>query len=281
LNKRGFIVASTYELLIEPRKGWQPIDLSELWSYRELLGFFVWRDIKIRYKQTLLGGLWAVLQPLVGMVIFGVVFNRVAGIQSDGPPYPLFVFAGLVPWTFFQNAVGLASNSLIGSEQMIRKIYFPRVLIPLGQILGLGLDMVISLGFTAGLMVYYHQRVTLALAWLPIFVLGASLASAGLGLFLSALNVRYRDVKYIVPFFTQMLFFLTPVLYPASRMSGKLKILLSLNPMAGVVEGFRYTLLGSHVSASSMTLSLTGCAILFLGGLFFFRRVERTFADVI
>jgi lipopolysaccharide transport system permease protein len=274
-------VASTYELVIEPRKGWQAVNVRELWGYRELLGFFVWRDIKIRYKQTLLGGVWAVLQPLVGMVIFGVVFNRVANIQSDGSPYPLFVFAGLVPWTFFQNAVGLASNSLINNEQMIRKIYFPRVLIPLGQILALGLDMVISLVFTAVLMAYYRWPVTHGIVWLPLLVLGACLATAGLGLIFSALNVQYRDVKYIVPFFTQMLFFLTPVLYPATRLSPKMRFILSLNPMTGVVEGFRYAILNSPVPRGLMLESVMGCLFLFLAGLFFFKRVERNFADVI
>jgi lipopolysaccharide transport system permease protein len=274
-------VASTYELVIEPRKGWQAVNVRELWSYRELLGFFVWRDIKIRYKQTLLGGVWAVLQPLVGMVIFGVVFNRVANIQSDGSPYPLFVFAALVPWTFFQNAVGLCSNSLVGNEQMIRKIYFPRVLIPLGQIFALGLDMMISLVFTAVLMAYYRWPVTHGIVWLPLLVLGACLATAGLGLIFAALNVQYRDVKYIVPFFTQMLFFLTPVLYPATRLSPKVRVILSLNPMTGIVEGFRYALLNSSVPRGLMLESVTGCLVLFLAGLFFFKRVERNFADVI
>lgn len=275
------MASTTYELVIEPRKGWQAVNLRELWSYRELLGFFVWRDIKIRYKQTLLGGVWAVLQPLVGMVIFGVVFNRVANIQSDGSPYPLFVFAGLVPWTFFQNAVGLASNSLINNEQMIRKIYFPRVLIPLGQIFALGLDMVISLVFTGVLMAYYRWPVTHGIVWLPVLIFGACLATAGLGLILSALNVQYRDVKYIVPFFTQMLFFLTPVLYPATRLSPKARFILSLNPMTGVVEGFRYALLNSPIPSGLILESVMGCLFVFLAGLFFFKRVERNFADVI
>jgi lipopolysaccharide transport system permease protein len=274
-------MASTAELIIRPRKGWQPIDLRELWLYRELLGFFVWRDIKIRYKQTLLGGLWAVLQPLVAMVIFGFVFGRVVTIRSGGIPYPLFVFAGLVPWTFFQNAVGLSSNSLISNEQMIRKIYFPRVLIPLGQILALGLDMLISLGFSSALMVYYRWHFTGSLLWLPLLLLAAFLAAAGSGLTLAALNVHYRDIKYIVPFFTQMLFFLTPVLYPASYFSGRTKLILSLNPMSGIVEGFRCALLGSPVSRSLMGMSVVGCLILFVAGLFFFQRMERTFADVI
>ena len=274
-------MASLGELIIEPRRGWQPIDLREFWLYRELLGFFVWRDIKIRYKQTLLGGLWAVLQPLVAMVIFGVVFGRVVTIPTRGIPYSLFVFAGLVPWTFYQNAVGLASNSLISNEQMIRKIYFPRVLIPLGQIFALGLDMMISLVFSAALMVYYHWQVTARLFWLPVFLLAAFLAAAGSGLGLAALNVHYRDIKYVVPFFTQMMFFLTPVLYPSSYFPAKAHLILSLNPLSGVVEGIRYALLGGPVSMSAVAISSCECLALFLAGLFYFQRMERTFADVI
>lgn len=272
---------SAFELVIKPRHGWQPVNLRELWAYRELLGFLVWRDVKIRYKQTLLGGLWAVLQPLIAMLIFGLLFGRVAGIGNVGAPYPLFTFAGLVPWTFFANAVGLSSNSLIGSEQMIRKIYFPRIMVPLAMIAALGLDMLISLLMMAALMLYYQWPVTIAVLWLPIFLFGSWLVASGLGLFLSALNVQYRDVKYAVPFFTQMLFFVTPVLYPISRVPPKLQFLVSLNPMAGMVEGFRCALLGSRVSWVVVSSSAAEGVLLFLAGLFFFRRLERSFADVI
>ena len=272
---------ASIEFVIKPRKGWQPVDWREIWLYRELLGFLVWRDIKIRYKQTALGGLWAILQPLIAMVIFGALFSRVTGMKGDGSPYPLFVFAGLVPWTFFANAVGLASNSLVGSEQMIRKIYFPRVLIPLGLILGLGLDMLISLGFMGMLMAYYRWPVSAGLALLPFLLFGSFLAAGGLGLILSALNVRYRDVKYVVPFVTQMAFFLTPVLYPLSQAPAKLKIVLALNPMSGMVEGFRHALLGSAVSWTLVWTSAGTSVLLFVAGLYFFRRMERTFADVI
>lgn len=274
-------MTSAFELVIKPRKGWQPIDLKEIWIYRELLGFLVWRDIKIRYKQTALGGLWAVLQPLIAMVIFGAVFGRVTGMKGDGSPYPLFVFAGLVPWTFFANALGLAANSLVGSEQMIRKTYFPRILVPIGVICALGIDMLISLGFMGLLMWYYHWRVTASLALLPLLMFGTLLATAGLGLFLSALNVQYRDVKYVVPFFTQMAFFLTPVLYPASHAPAKLGALLLFNPMSGMVEGFRHGLLGSAISWSLVGSSFAFAMLLFVAGLFYFRRMERTFADTI
>jgi lipopolysaccharide transport system permease protein len=272
---------ASFELVIKPRKGWQPVDWRELWIYRELLGFLVWRDIKVRYKQTALGGMWAILQPLIAMIIFGALFGRVTGMKGDGSPYPLFVFAGLVPWTFFANAVSLASNSLVGSEQMIRKIYFPRILVPLGMIFGLGLDMLISLGFMGVLMAWYRWPASLALVWLPFLLFGIFLAAGGLGLFLSALNVQYRDVKHVVPFVIQMAFFLTPVLYPASNAPGKIKVLLVLNPMSGMVEGFRHALLGSPISGTLVWTSAGMCLLLFVAGLYFFRRMERTFADVI
>lgn len=275
-------MASTHELVIGPRKGWQPVDLRELWEYRELLGYLVWRDIKVRYKQTFLGGLWAILQPLIGMVVFGVMFQRVSGIRGDdSSPYPLFVFAGLVLWTFFANGIALSSNSLVGSEQMIRRIYFPRILMPLGQVVALLFDLMISLIFLGGLMFYYHQRMSATVLWLPAILLGTCLTTAGMGFILSTLNVHYRDVKYALPFFTQMLLFLTPVLYPIEHVPGRLRFLLSLNPMAGMVEGFRYALLGSTVSWNLIAGSFVGAILTFVIGLFFIRRMETTFADVI
>jgi lipopolysaccharide transport system permease protein len=274
-------VTSACELVIKPRKGWEPVDWREIWRYRELLGILVWRDVKIRYKQTLLGGLWAVLQPLIATIIFGAVFARVTNMKGDGSPYPLFVFAGLIPWTFFANAIGIASNSLVGSEQMIRKIYFPRVLVPLGMILALGLDMLISLGFMAILMVYYRWPVSPALLWLPFMMFGTLVVATALGLVLSAWNVQYRDVKYVVPFATQMGFFLTPVLYPAGQAAPKLRTLLALNPMSGLVEGFRYALLGSPVSWTLVWSSSVMSLLFFVVALYVFRRMERTFADVI
>ena len=274
-------MTSPFELVIKPRKGWQPVDYNELWRYRELFGILIWRDIKIRYKQTALGGLWALIQPLVGMVIFGGVFNRVVNMPSDGSPYLLFVYSGLVPWTFFVNGVTLASNSLIGNENMIRKIYFPRIFIPMGSIGALVLDTLISLVFMGFLMIYYHWSISARLLFLPLFLFGAFGVSAGLGLLLAGLNVRFRDVKYIVPFFTQMLFFLTPVLYPMGKVPQSFRPLLALNPMAGIVEGFRYCLLGSPVSWALMGWSLAGCAVALVIGLFFFNKMDRSFADII
>lgn len=275
------MASAAIELTIKPRRGWQPLDFGELWQFRELLGFLIWRDIKVRYKQTVLGGLWAILQPLIGTMIFGILFTTVAPIKSEGAPYPLFVYAGLVPWTFFANALALSSNSLIGSEQMIRKTYLPRVLLPMGAILGLGLDMIIGFALMSFLLLYYRHPVSPALLLLPVFMVGCFMAASGLGLMLSALNVRYRDVKYVVPFFTQMALFVTPVLYPLSHVPHKLRAVLLLNPMAGLMEGFRHALLGSSASWPIIGTSLAVSLLLFVAGLYVFRRMERTFADAI
>jgi len=275
------VAATAVELVIKPRKGWHPVDLREVWVFRELLGFLIWRDIKIRYKQTILGGLWALLQPLIGMLVFSLVFNRVANFQGDGAPYALFVFAGLVPWTFFTNGVSLASNSLVGSENMIRKTYFPRVLIPLAMIGALGLDMLIGLGFTGCLMAYYHWPITSALLWLPLCVLGTIITCSSLGMILGALNVQYRDVKYVVPFVTQMALFLTPVIYPISHFPAKYRFLLAINPMTGMIECFHHALLGSQPDWPMVWIAFSESAVLLVLALFFFRRLERNFADVI
>jgi lipopolysaccharide transport system permease protein len=274
-------MAQSFELLIRPRKGWQPIEFREIWAYRELLAFLVWRDIKIRYRQTVLGGLWAIIQPLIAMIVFTLLFHRAAGIRSDGPPYPLFAFAGLVPWTFFSGGVTAASNSLVGNQQLISKIYFPRIFIPLGSIGALLADMLISLGLMAGLMAYYHWPVSPRLILLPLFVLGSVLGTAGLGFILSGLNVRFRDIKYAVPFFVQMGLFVTPVIYPVGYVPMKYRLVLGLNPIAGMVEGFRYSLLASPVMWGMIVVSLVTSLGLLIAGLFFFRRVERLFADII
>ena len=275
------MATTTYELTIKPRSGWQPIDLGDIWRYRELLGILVWRDIKVRYKQTALGSIWAIIQPLIGMMVFGVLLTRVTNFSVDGPPYPLFIFAGLVPWTFFANSISIAGNSLVSSEQMIRKIYFPRVLVPLASIIALGLDMLVSLGFLGILMVFYGWPVTPALLSLPFFLIGTIFATSGLGLFLAAVNVQYRDVKYIVPFFTQMALFITPVIYPMTRVPPRFRLLFALNPMSGMVEGFRFAVLGTPVFWPLVWISVAVCAALLLTGLFVFKRVERNFADII
>lgn len=274
-------MSTTFELTIRPRKGWRAVDFKELFLYRELLASLVWRDVKVRYRQTLLGGLWAILQPFINMLVFTFIFHRLAGVKSDGPPYPLFAFAGLVPWTFFSTSVTQSSNSLIANQQLVSKVYFPRVFIPLGAIGALLLDLALSLTLCGGMMLYYRWPVTPALLWLPIFLVGAVLTAAGTGLALSALNVSFRDVKYVVPFLVQIGLFLTPVIYPARYLSHRAQILMGLNPMTGVVIGFRHALLGSEASVGVMGLSLGISVLLFVFGLLIFRRMENRFADII
>jgi|SRR5215467_1005117 len=274
-------MSSTFEIVIKPRKGLQPFDLDEVYRFRELLAFLAWRDIKIRYRQTVLGVVWAFLQPFVAMLIFTVIFNRMAAVHSDGPPYPLFVYAGLVPWTFFANSVTQSSNSLVGNQQLVSKVYFPRMFIPLASIGALFLDLLLGLVLVAVLMLYYHQRLSSQLIWLPLFIFGSFLAASGVGLALSALNVLFRDVKYIVPYCIQMGLFVTPVIYPLHYLPLRWQILIGLNPMAGMVLGFRYALLGSRLPWSLASISFGVSVGLFITGLLIFRRIERFFADVI
>jgi lipopolysaccharide transport system permease protein len=274
-------MSTTFELTIGPRKGWQAVDFKEIYLYRELLAFLIWRDIKIRYRQTLLGGVWAILQPFITMLVFTFIFHRLAGVKSDGPPYPLFAYAGLAPWTFFATSVTQSSNSLIANHQLVSKVYFPRVFIPLGAIGALLVDLMLSLSLFFGMMFYYRWPLTLEVLWLPVFMAGAVLTAAGAGLTLSALNVSFRDVKYAVPFLVQIGLFLTPVIYPARYLSPRAQILMGLNPMAGVVIGFRHALLGSEASWGVMGLSLGVSVFLFVSGLLIFRRMETRFADVI
>jgi lipopolysaccharide transport system permease protein len=274
-------VAAASDILIKPRSGWQPIDLAEIVRYRELFFFLAWRDVKIRYRQAMLGGLWAVLQPLLGMLIFSFVFNRMVGVSSDGPPYPLFVFAGLAPWTFFSNSVTQSSNSLLASERLVSKIYFPRVFIPMASVGALLLDLLVSLAMVLILMAHYHWPITYHILLLPFFILGTFLAASGIGLTLSACNVIFRDVKYAVPVFVQMGLFVTPVVYPLRYVPQRWQGLTGLNPMTGMVLGFRHTLLGSPVPFNLEVVSFAVSGLLFISGLLIFRRIERLFADLI
>jgi len=274
-------MSATFELTIRPRKGWQAIEFKEIILYREVLGFLVWRDIKIRYWQTLFGGLWAILQPLVAMLIFSFIFNRMAHVQSDGPPYKLFAYAGVAPWTFFSTSVSQSSNSLLTNQQLVSKVYFPRIFIPIGAVGALLVDLVFSLGLCGVLLLIYHWPLTAAIVWLPVFILGAFLAASGTGLILSALNVSFRDIKYAVPFLVQMGLFITPVIYPPAYIPKRFHFLLELNPMAGVVIGFRHALLGTPGSWELMGISLGVSLLLFIAGLLIFRRMENRFADII
>jgi lipopolysaccharide transport system permease protein len=242
----------------------------------------MWRDIKIRYRQTILGAAWAVLQPLMGMLVFTFFFHRLAGVNGDPQvPYPVFAFAGLSVWTFFSNALSQSSNSLVANQSMVQKVYFPRIFIPLGAIGAMLLDLCLSLLMLGGLMLYYHVPLTTKALLLPLFALGALLSASGLGMMLSALNVSFRDVKYVVPFLVQMGIFVTPVIYPMRYIPQKWMMLMGLNPMAGMVIGFRYSLLGSAGSWQVMGLSFAVSVFLFVSGLYVFRRMERLFADVI
>lgn len=274
---------SAHEVLIEPSRGWASLKLRELWEYRELLYFLAWRDIKIRYKQTALGLAWAVLQPLLTMLIFSIFFGRLARMPSDNVPYPLFAFAALVPWTFFANGLTQSSNSLVGSANLIKKVYFPRLVVPISVVLGGLPDFALSFVVLLAMMAYYGVYPQIAsLIWLPLLLLLAVVAALGTGLWLSALNVKYRDVRYIVTFLTQIWMFATPVVYPASLLSGRWRIVYSLNPMVGVVEGFRWALLRTETAPGLYVLvSATTAVLILVTGTFYFRRMEKTFADIV
>jgi lipopolysaccharide transport system permease protein len=267
---------------IQPTRGWTSLGLRELWQYRELLLFFVWRDIKVRYKQTVLGLLWAIIQPFFTMVIFSLFFGRLAQMPSDGVPYPIFSYAALVPWTFFANALTQASNSLVAGANMLKKIYFPRLTMPVATVLAGIVDFVLAFLVLLAMMAYFGIAPTANVIWLPFFLLLALVTSLGVGLWLSAMNVQFRDVRYIVPFLTQAWLFATPIAYPSSLLPEFWRPFYGLNPMVGVVEGFRWALLGSGEAPGSMVLlSALVALVLFVSGAFYFRRMEKSFADVV
>ena len=267
---------------IEPSRGWISLKLHELWEYRELLYFLAWRDIKIRYKQTALGAAWAIIQPFFTMVVFSVFFGRLAGIPSDGIPYPIFSFAGLVPWTFFANSLNQSSNSLISSANLIQKVYFPRLAVPIATVFSGLVDFALAFLMLLVMMLYYGMLPTLNVLWLPAFFLLALITSLGVGLWLSAMNVRFRDVRYTVPFLIQFWMFSTPVAYPSSLLSEPWRTLYGLNPMVGVIEGFRWGLLGTNTAPGAIFFVSSAVAMaIFVGGAFYFRRVEKTFADIV
>jgi lipopolysaccharide transport system permease protein len=276
-------VSPTMLTVIEPARGWAPLKLAELWGYREVLYFLVWRDITIRYRQTIIGMTWAVIQPFMTMVVFSVFFGRLARMPSDGIPYPVFAFAALVPWTFFASGLTLSANSLVHSGHLITKVYFPRLLVPMARVLTGLPDLALSSLFLVGMIWWYGLlQARPALLWLPAFALLAFVTALGVGLWLSALNVQYRDIQHVVPFLVQVWLFATPVAYPASLLSGPWRTIYGLNPMVGVVDGFRWALLGSG-SAPSLNVAVSAVAalLIFVTGAFFFRRIERTFADVV
>ena len=266
---------------IQPTKGWVALRLRELWEYRELLYFLTWRDIKVRYKQTALGVAWAIIQPFFTMLVFTFI-RSLAKIPSDGLPYPVFCYAALVPWTFFSNGLTNSSNSLVGSSNLLSKVYFPRLTIPLATVLSGLVDLLLAFVLLLVMMVYYRVTPTWQIVWLPLFLLLALVTSLGVGLWLSALNVKYRDVRYIVPFIAQFWLLATPIAYPSSLLKEPLRTIYGLNPMAGVVEGFRWALLGSKITVGPLLIVSSLMAVLILvGGAFYFRRMEKTFADIV
>ena len=268
--------------IIEPKKGWVPVDLKEIWQYSELLYFLTKRDIKVRYKQTVLGGLWAIIQPFFTMVIFTFFFGRLGKIPSDGMPYPIFVYAALLPWTYFANAVSTSGNSLVGSANLITKIYFPRLIVPISSALGGLLDFFIALFILFGLIIYYKVILGPGILLFPFLIVLTFLCAVGVGLWLSALNVQYRDIRYVIPFLVQIWMFLSPVIYPVSMAKGKYLYLLLFNPMSGVIKAYRASVLG-HQAIDWGMLGLSTAIILFIliSGLFYFRRMEKVFADVV
>jgi lipopolysaccharide transport system permease protein len=269
-------------LRIAPSKGWVSLRLHELWEYRELLYFLIWRDIKVRYKQTALGASWAIIQPVFTMLVFSLFFGHLGKIPSDGIPYPIFSFAALVPWTFFANGLGQSSNSLVGNANLITKIYFPRLIVPLASVFSGIVDFLLAFVVLLGMMLYYGLVPTLNVLWLPLFVLLALVTSLGVGLWFSALNVEYRDVRYVVPFITQFWLFATPIAYPSSLLPEPWRTIYGLNPMVGVVEGFRWALLGTNTAPGPIiAVSSAAALIILLTGAFYFRRMERTFADIV
>ena len=268
--------------VIEPKTGWVPVDFKEIWNYRELLYFLTKRDIKVRYKQTVLGGLWAVIQPAFTMIVFTLFFGRLAKMPSDGLPYPIFVYAALLPWTYFANAVSASGNSLVGSANLITKVYFPRIVVPASAALAGLLDFFIALFVLAALMIYYQFVPGWGILLFPFLVALTFLCAVGVGLWLSALNVQYRDIRYAIPFLIQVWMFVSPVIYPVSLVKGNYQWLLALNPMGGVIHAYRASLLGHQpIDWQLLTLSALIILAIFLSGLFYFRRMEKVFADVV
>jgi lipopolysaccharide transport system permease protein len=274
-------VRRTPTVRIEPAKKWTSLGLAELWTYRELLYFFIWRDVKVRYKQTLLGAAWAILQPLLTMLVFSLFFGRLAKMPSDGIPYPVFTFTALVPWMFFANGLTFSANSLVTNANMIKKVYFPRLAVPIASVLSGVVDLVLSFGVLLVMIAYYRVTPSWNMLWLPLFAGLALLTCLGVGLWLSALNVRYRDIRYVVPFLAQFWMFATPIAYPSSLLQEPWRTVYGLNPMVGVVEGFRWAVLGSKTGVHPVVLvSALVSLLILIGGAFYFRRMEKTFADV-
>lgn len=270
-------------VVIKPITGWTALNLKDLWIYRELVYFLTWRNLKVRYKQTALGAAWAILQPFLTMVVFSIFFGNLAKVPSDGVPYPIFSYTALLPWTLFAKALTDASHSLVQSSHMITKVYFPRLILPLASILSGLVDFALAFLVLFFMMLYYGIVPTTAVWTLPLFVLLAMITALGVGFWLSAMNVLYRDIGYVLPFLTQFWMTLTPIAYPASLLPEQWRLVYALNPMTGVVEGFRWALLGSTASVPTgmLAVSTTISIIVLITGLYYFKRMERRFADMV
>jgi len=270
-------------VVIEPSSSWVALNLRDLWSYRELLYFLTWRDIKVRYKQTLLGVVWAIMQPLFTMLVFTLFFGRLAGMdaRTDGMPYPLFAFAGLLPWTFFANAITNSGNSLVGSANLITKVYFPRMIIP-GAAVAAGLvDLGIAFIMLVGLMIYYQVTITWTLLMLPVLVILTALLAVGVGMWLSALNVKYRDIRFAMPFVIQLWLFVSPVIFPANILPEKWRWVMDLNPLTGIIEGYRSSVFGRPINWTALGISTVITLLILIYASYSFRRMEKTFADIV
>ncbi len=267
---------------IQPPQGWLDLNLREIWAYRELLYFFVWRDLKVRYKQTVIGAGWAIIQPLFTMLVFSLFFGKLAKIPSNGIPYPIFFYSALLLWLYFANALTHATNAVVENQQMITKVYFPKLLLPVSSVLSGLVDFAIAFVLLVAMMFYYGLTPTTALFWLPLFVLLAVVTALGAGLWLSAMNALYRDVRYAVPFLVQFWMFASPVAYPSSLVPAEWRWLYGLNPIAGVIEGFRWGLTGlGQPPGAILAASAAGVTVMAVGGLLYFQKMESRIADVV
>lgn len=282
MEKSTHLLRAPEIIHIKPSTGLAALNLRDLWVYRELIFFMIWRDVKVRYKQTLLGAAWAVIQPVLTMLVFNFIFGTVAKVPTEGIPYPIFSYTALLPWGLFTTALNNASRSLTANQNMVTKIYFPRLVLPLASVLGGLVDFAIAFVILVVMMIYYRINPTPAIWTLPLFIILTIVTALGVALWLSAINVQYRDVNYVLPFLTQFWLFLTPVAYSAKIISEKWQVVYSLNPMAGVVNGFRWALLGTNTGPGlNMAISIGISLIFLITGLFYFRAMERTFADTI
>ncbi len=268
--------------VITPSKGWLSLNLREVWAYRELLGILAWRDVSVRYKQSIAGIGWAIFQPLMTALIFTIIFGKFARLPSDGIPYPLYTYCALLPWNYFARSLGSTSDSIVDSSHLITKVYFPRLILPISKVFAGLIDFLIAFLILGGMMAWYGIAPTWGIVYLPLFIFMATLTALGIGLWFTALNVKYRDVRFLVPFITQVWMYASPVAYSISIVPQNLKWLYSLNPMVGVIEGFRWALLGkSAPDVATMLVPMGAVVLLMVGGFYYFRRTEKMFADII